>query len=153
MAKEATTISGLTHLAGESVYVLADGVIQSAKTVSGAGQITIISASTVQAGLPFTAKLKTMPLSFPTEGTTILGQVKKINKIIPRYYNSGDFYIGPDLNNLELLPVISMDSSAVDTDDADVLTFPGDSNRYAYILVYQKSAEPLTLLGMIAEVN
>jgi len=148
----ATTITGLDHLEGESVYVLADGAIQSAKTVTS-GDITIASASTVQAGLPFTAQLKTMPLSLPSEGSTILGMVKRINEVFPRYYNSGDFYIGRDADNLELLGVAGMDTSDVDTDDNDRVTFPAGNDRYGYILVYQRSAEPLTLLSLIAEVN
>ncbi|GAG15238.1 unnamed protein product, partial [marine sediment metagenome] len=67
-----TTITGLTHLEAETVAVLGDGVIQTSQIVNASGEITITSAATVQAGLPFTVQMKTMPLSFLGAGTSIL---------------------------------------------------------------------------------
>lgn len=144
-----TAITNLGHLIAEEVYILGDGAIQTAKTVDGSGDIAITSASTVQVGLPFTVQLKTTPLSYPAEGSTILGRKKRINEVMSYYYNSGDFYIGPNTTDKELLSITSMDSSDVDTDDR--VSFPAGYDRYGYITVYQKSAEPLTLLSLLIE--
>ena len=54
-----TTITGLDHLEGQTVRVFADGVVQADKTVS-VGSISITSASKVQVGLGYDAKLQTM---------------------------------------------------------------------------------------------
>jgi len=143
-----TTLTGLDHLEGETACILGDGAIQTSKVVAS-GQITITSASTVQAGLPFTAQLQTMPLSVPLDGATILGREKRINEVTAYYYNSGDFYIGRDSTDKELLSITGMDSSDRDTDDR--ITFPGGWDPYGYILIYQQSPEPLILLSLIAE--
>jgi len=63
-----TTITGLDHLEGETVSVLADGFVVDDATVSS-GQITLANeASTVQVGLPFTKRV--VPLS-PDPGSQV----------------------------------------------------------------------------------
>lgn len=58
-----TTITGLSHLEGETVSVLADGSVIANRVVSS-GQITIaIAASKVHVGLPYTAEIETLPPS------------------------------------------------------------------------------------------
>lgn len=145
-----TTITGLDHLEAETVAVLGDGAVQTSQTVSS-GQVTITSASTVQAGLPFTAQLRTMPLSLAEQGASVIGRTKRISQVIPQYYNSGDFYIGRDSSDLELLSITGMDTSDVDTDDR--ITFPHGYDRFGYILCYQQSPEPLTLLGLAVNLS
>lgn len=139
-----TTITGLDHLEAELVYVLGDGAVQTAQTVSG-NQITITSASTVQVGLPYTVQLKTMPLSWVAQGVTIQGRIKRINEVIARYYDSGDFYVGRDVTDKELISISGMDS------DEERITFPAGYDRPGYVFVYQQSPEPLTLLALMVE--
>lgn len=139
-----TTITGLTHLNGETVAVLGDGVVQTSQVVSG-GQITITSASTVQAGLPFTVQLRTMPLSWIASGATIQGKIKRINEVIARYWNSGDFDVGRDATTKESISISSMDT------DENRITFPAGYDRPGYVFVYQQSPEPLTLLALMIE--
>jgi hypothetical protein len=53
-----TAVSGLSHLNGETVAILADGAVQAGKTVS-AGAITLDqAASTVVVGIPYVSKLQ-----------------------------------------------------------------------------------------------
>ena len=57
-----TTISGLGHLEGETVAILADGAVQKSQTVTG-GQVTLeYAASVVHVGLPYLSFAKTLPL-------------------------------------------------------------------------------------------
>ena len=61
--KKVTTITGLSHLEGETVKILADGATQPDKTVAS-GAITLSeNAGTVHVGLGYTARLKTLPLA------------------------------------------------------------------------------------------
>jgi hypothetical protein len=145
-----TTITGLDHLEAETAHVLGDGVLQTSKTVAS-GQITIDSASTVQAGLPYTVQMKTMPMSLAVQGASVLGRIQRINQVIPSYYNSGDFDIGRDTTDKETLSVSGMDTSDVDTDDR--ITFPPGHDRFGQVFIYQQSAEPLTLLSLLVEVG
>lgn len=56
-----TTISGLSHLEGETVAVLVDGNVIPNKTVTN-GTISLgVSGTRVSVGIPFTAKAKTLP--------------------------------------------------------------------------------------------
>lgn len=75
----ATTISGLDHLTGNAVAILADGNVLPAQTVV-AGAITLEqAASVVTVGLPFTAELRTLPLDGPP-GQSVLGSRKHVTQ-------------------------------------------------------------------------
>jgi hypothetical protein len=137
-----TTITGLTHLEAEAVAVLADGAIQSNKTVSG-GEITIASAATVQAGLPFTVQMKTMPLSFLGQGSSILGRIKRVSGVIAEYYNSGDFEYGKDATNTYTISV-----DGIGSDITDRKTFPAGYGKKGQVFIYQLSPEPFTLVSL-----
>jgi hypothetical protein len=74
----ATVITGLDHLAGQTVHILADGVVVAPQVVSEAGTITLTTAaSKVHAGLPYTPKLEPMRPDISTQdGTTHSSLVK-----------------------------------------------------------------------------
>jgi len=145
-----SAMTGLTHLVGETVSVLADGVVFDDAVVSGTGTITLKSggttttASTVQMGLPYEVHLQTMPLSW-LGGQTIQGRQKRISEVVANWYNSGDFSIGKDTSNLETYSISGQTTSQ------DRKTFPPGYGREAAVYVYQKSPEPLTLLGIATE--
>ena len=139
----ATTITGLTHLEAETVAVLGDGVIQTSQTVNASGEITITSAATVQAGLPFTVQLRTMPLSFLGQGSSILGRIKRVNGVIAEYYNSGDFDYGVSATNKYTISIDGMGS-----DITDRKTFPAGYGKRGQVFIYQQSPEPFTLISL-----
>jgi hypothetical protein len=96
-----TTITGLTHLEGETVSVLADGSTHPDKTVSS-GQITLDrSSSKVHVGLPYTSDLQTMPIAEGGDYGPSHGQTAKISSIQLRLLNTGaGLYVGKDVDNL-----------------------------------------------------
>lgn len=56
-----TTVTGATHLVGETVAILADGVVQDSKVVDADGEFELdTAASKVQYGLAYTSKLMPM---------------------------------------------------------------------------------------------
>jgi hypothetical protein len=118
------TISDLTWLEGETLYILADGDIHPTRTVSSSSITLDATYQTVHVGLPYTLQIKTMPLSYLTQGSTIHGRIKRINEVIARFYNSGDFYIGKDTSNLELISLDRMQSSDDVETETDKITFP-----------------------------
>jgi hypothetical protein len=139
-----TTITGLGHLEAEIVGVLGDGAIQTSQLVAGS-QITITEASTVQAGLLYETQLRTMPLSWVAQGVTIQGRIKKINEVIARYYNSGNFKVGRSATVGETINIDGMNT------EEHRITFPAGYDRPGYVYIYQQSVEPLTLLGLMIE--
>lgn len=96
-----TSITGLSHLEGESVVALADGAYVTTKTVSS-GAITLSkAASVVHVGLPYTGKLQTMRLDVGLRDGTAQGRHKRIYDLIARVYCSGPFKAGRDSDNLD----------------------------------------------------
>lgn len=96
----ATTISGLTWLAGCLVSILADGAVVEPQTVSPSGTITLATAaSTVQVGLAITADLQTLPLVLNADGFG-QGQKKNINAVFLRVKDSSGIATGPSFDAL-----------------------------------------------------
>lgn len=95
----ATVISGLAHLEGKTVSILADAAVHRQLVVT-AGTITLdTAASKVQIGLPITADLQTLPLAVQMEGFG-QGKKKNVNKVYLRVKDSSGIFTGPDFNSL-----------------------------------------------------
>ena len=73
-----TVITGLGHLEGKTVTILADGASHPTKVVA-AGQITLDrTASTVQVGLGYVSTVRTMPyLTLPSAGLATQARLKR----------------------------------------------------------------------------
>ena len=96
----ATTISGLDHLEGEEVAILADGCVVPRQTVTN-GEITLTQAAElVHIGLPIQANLQTLPLAAQIDNGFGMGRVKNLHSATVRVYQSGSLYLGPDADNL-----------------------------------------------------
>lgn len=95
----ADTISGLSHLEGETVSILGDGAVMPQAVVTS-GSITLSrSVSKAQIGLPIISDMETLPIAFeaPDFGS---GRVKNVNQVWVRVYRSGGIFVGPDFDNL-----------------------------------------------------
>lgn len=101
----ADVITGLYHLEGETVTVLADGGTEPLKTVV-AGAITLDApASKVQVGLSYISQIKTLPLSIQTQAAFGQGTVKNVNKVHLRVLTTAPgFEAGPAFDSLREYP-------------------------------------------------
>jgi len=147
-----TTISGLDHLEGQTVSVLADGATHPDKTVSS-GSITLDRESEkVKVGLPYTSLLQTMRLDVGSQDGTSQGRTKRIFDVTIRMYESIGVEVGPDLNNMERIPFRSsadeMDQGiGVFTGDKEV-EFRGNYETDGFVYVRQTQPLPLTILSL-----
>lgn len=142
-----STITGLSHLEGETVVVLGDGIAQTAKTVSG-GQITLDSAaSTVQVGLPYTSTLKPMKLDIANLG---LGTVKRVTNLIINMYETHGIEFGPTTDDME-----NVEFSGTDlyTGSTDAMSFAGKFEQEGDIIIRQTDPLPATILSITADVE
>ena len=149
---DVNVISDLYWLDGLDVFVLADGDVLEVNSVTHElftvtnGTVTLGGVyDTVQIGLPYTAQMQTMRLSWLGENMTIQSRIKRIHEAIARYYNSGDFYLGRDSTHLEYVSVDRMDTSE------KRLSFPLGYDRLGKCLIYQYSPQPLTLIALMLE--
>ena len=147
-----TILSGLSHLEGQTVSILADGATHPDKVVSS-GEITLNrSASKVKVGLRFTSLLQTMRLDAGSQNGTSQSKTKRIYEITIRLYESLGVEVGPDLNNMERIPFRSsanlMNSGVgVFTGDKEV-EFRGNYETDGFIFVRQDQPLPLTILSL-----
>ena len=79
-----TAWSGLDHLEGKEVTILADGAPVDSKTVVS-GAITLdATASTIQVGLVFTPEIELMPLEIALPDGSSIGAAKSVSRVIVR---------------------------------------------------------------------
>ena len=150
-----TTITGLDHLEGQTVSVLANGSTHPDRTVSG-GSITLArSSAKVKVGLPYTSILQTMRIDAGSQNGTSQAKTKRIYNITVRLYESIGVEVGPNLSNMETIPFRSsaqlMDTAIpVYTGDKEV-EFRGNYETDGYIYVRQTQPLPLTVLSLYPE--
>ena len=153
-----TSITGLEHLEGETVSILADGATHATKTVSS-GAITLDrSSKKVKVGLAFNSILQTMRIDAgagATEGTA-QGKTKRISKVTLRLFETVGAKVGPSLSNLETIPFRTT-SDPLDTAVSTFLAgdkeveFSDDYNTDGFIFVKQDQPLPLSVLAIYPE--
>ena len=147
-----TTISGLSHLEGQEVGILANGSTHPNKIVSSGGITLDRSATKVKVGLPYVSLLQTMRIDAGADNGTSQSKTKRIYEITARLYESIGIEIGPDLDNMERIPFRSsanaMNSGVnVFTGDKDI-EFRGNYETDGFIVVRQTQPLPLTILSL-----
>ena len=148
----ATTFTGLDHLEGQTVAILADGATHPDKSVSSGSVVLDRSATNVKMGLAYHSTLKTMRIDAGSQDGTSQGKTKRIYEITARLYQSVGVEIGPDLSNMERIPFRTsanpMDEGIpVFTGDKEV-EFRGNYDTDGYIIVRQTQPLPFTILSL-----
>ncbi len=152
-----TSISGLDHLEGEQVTILADGSTHSAKTVS-LGAISLDrSASTIQIGLGYESILQTMRIEAGAQQGVAQSRIKRIHEITLRLFRSVGLEVGSNLADMETIP-FRTSSDAMDvatlefTGDKDI-EFRGDFETDGYIYIRQTQPLPTNVIGIYPRVT
>ena len=151
----ADEISGLDHLEGKTVNILADGAVHPQRVVTG-GKVTLdVNASKVHVGLPITADLKTLPLAMQIDNSFGQGRYKNINKAWLRVFESSGIFIGPDESHLVEAKQRTTEpygsAPALKSEEIPILVTPswGDSGS---VFIRQSDPLPLTLVALTLEV-
>lgn len=146
-----TTITGLTHLNGETVDVVADGVYVNTKLVAG-GQITLATAaSKVHVGYKYTGYVKLLPLegASPTGGTS-QGKTKRIARTVVRVFSTRDFKYGTDLQRLDVKKIVDgngVPTTKLASEDLGI-NIPMNYNYTAMFYLVQDQPYPFTVLAV-----
>jgi len=152
----ATVISGLDHLEGELVSILADGAVHPQQVVVD-GKVTLEHpAETVQVGLPIFADMQTLPLAVGLpDGSFGQGRYKNVNKAWLRVYESSGIWIGPDADHLVEAKQRTNEPygapPGLKSEEILIVVPPswGDSGQ---VFVRQYDPLPLTVVGLTLEV-
>jgi hypothetical protein len=148
-----STLSGLDHLEGQTVSILADGAAHANKIVSS-GAITLDRACTSACiGLAYNSVLQTMRIEGGAAEGTSQGKTKRISKVVLRLFETVGVKVGPSLTNLETVPfrtTSSLLSSPVDTllaGDKEI-EFRDDYNSDGFIFIKQDQPLPCSVLAI-----
>ena len=153
-AKGVDEISGLGHLEGKTVAILADGNVEAQKTVAS-GAITISHPATkIHIGLPIQADIQTLNLELgqPTQQ----GKKKSISEVTLRVEESRGGKIGYDADHLTEFKQRAYEpygtATSLKTGDISV-TMPSTWRSEGSIFFRQDDPLPMTLLAVIPEVS
>ena len=148
----ATSISGLNHLEGEVVSILANGATHPNKTVSS-GAITLDFAATkAHIGLNYNSTMQTMRLEAGgTEGTA-QGKTKRIHEAVLRLFRTVGVKVGSSETELDRIPFRSsaqrMDVAIPLFSGDKEIEFRGGFDTDGFIVVQQDQPLPLTIIGV-----
>lgn len=97
-----TISSGLGHLEGETVSILADGAVSPRQVVTGGALPSALEApaSRIHIGLPITADVQLLPVAFEIAAFG-QGRQKNVNKIWLRVNESSGIFAGPTFTALK----------------------------------------------------
>tara|TARA_B100001057_G_scaffold500027_1_gene613044 strand:- start:208 stop:1977 length:1770 start_codon:yes stop_codon:yes gene_type:complete len=148
-----TTLSGLSHLEGQSVSILADGSAHTNKVVNS-GSITLDrSVTKAVVGLSYDSVLQTMRIEGGAAEGTSQGKTKRISKVVLRLFETVGVKVGPSLTNLETIPFRTT-SSPMGTPVSTFLAgdkeieFNDDFNSDGFIFVKQDQPLPCSVLAI-----
>jgi len=119
----ATTISGLTHLIGETISILADGASHPDKTVSASGQVTLDRpASVAHFGYGYNSDGQMLRVNAGAADGTAQGKTQRMHRVVFRLHQSLGLSVGPSFD--KLTPIVFRKAS--DLMDTAVPLFSGD---------------------------
>ena len=145
-----TVVTGLNHLEGESVQILVGDAVFPNQTVSG-GSISVTlptsaSYKSIEIGLGYTSKIKTMRIEAGSQAGTAQARKKRYNEVVVRLYKS----VGLSVNG-DQIPFRSSSTPM----GQDIAEFTGDKrvsnlgwNTEGQIEIEQTQPLPMTVLGI-----
>jgi len=149
-----TSITGLDHLEGETVDILADGTVLPSEVVTG-GAITLdFSSGMVHVGLGYTSTLKTMNLEQGSKTGTAQGKVGSFSRVYVRFLESLGAKVGDGVTQ-DIIPFgiwgDQLDESPpLFTGDKKV-EFPSGHRIAKHVVVTQDQPLPMHILGIFPE--
>lgn len=152
-----TTLSGLYHLEGEELSILANGATHAGKTVSSGGVTLDFSATTGAVGFGYTSEMQTLRLESGSQDGTSQGKPKRIHDITVRFHETVGAEVG---SNSESADRIFFRDSSMNMDEA-VPLFTGDKEIEFdggfvdgdRIYVRQSQPLPMTVLALYPRMN
>lgn len=149
-----TTITGLNHLEGEIVQVVADGASHPDRTVTSGSISLARSASVVQVGLPAPARLVSMRIESGAQDGTAQGKTKRVHEAVVRLLDTLGGKVGMYNKRLTEIqfrtPAMAMDAppEIVESEDK-IVTIDGDYESDCRIEVYQDQPFPITVAAIM----
>lgn len=154
------TISGLDHLEGETVRVLADGGLDAPDKTVSSGTITLAyDYFVVTAGLQYTSTLYTLPLEAGAARGTAQGKIQKIYQLALRVNNSfAGFKVGGSSSYAERVrfrnPSTEMGvPEALYTGIISNINFRDDFKYGSQVMIINEQPLPIEILSIMPQME
>jgi hypothetical protein len=152
-----TTLSGLHHLQGETVSILANGASHQDKTVANGAVGLNVSTTVAAIGYGYTSVMETLRLESGSVDGTSQGKPKRIHAITVRLHETVGAEIGSGSDKLDRIyfrdSSMPMDQAVpLFTGDKDV-EFEGGFDDDDRIYARQTQPLPLTVLALFPRMN
>lgn len=152
-----TALTGLDHLEGETVSVLADGGSHGDRIVSGGGITLSRSTLIAQVGYACPAKLATMKMNAGAQAGTAQTRIKRIRRVFFRLFETFGGKAGPSEEVLDVIPSRQVHDQMdlappFFTDDISIV-WPSGYERDGIIWYVQEQPFPATILAIIPEME
>jgi hypothetical protein len=148
------TVSGLSHLEGKTVSILADGAVMPQVVVTGGVANLERAAVVVHVGLPYQSDLQTLPVALNIDAFA-QGRVKNVNQAWIRVFQSSGVFVGPDANKLTEVKQRTTEPygspPALKSDEVSVAMTPTWAQS-GQIYIRQSDPLPLTIVGITTEI-
>lgn len=154
-ARQVKTLSGLGHLEGKKVSILADGSVHPQRDVTG-GAITLQEyAGVVHAGLPYVSDMETLDLELKNANETVLDKKIAVTSLTVLVEESRGILAGKDKNSLypqkydrdEYEPPIELLTGQAE------IPISNDWQGKGRVFIRQSDPLPLSVLAVIPEVT
>lgn len=151
------TITGLEHLEGETVQILADGAYHPDRTVAS-GTVTLNrTASVVHVGYGFNSNLETERIEAGAADGTAQGKTKRLHRLTMRFWDTLGGKAGPDASRLD--PIIFRTASDPMTQSVPLYTGdkalanPSSYDTEGRIYLRQDQPFPMTVLAIMPQLS
>lgn len=152
-----TSLSGLFHLEGETVSILANGAVHPDKEVTSGGVALNFSSTVAAVGYGYSSNLQTLRIEAGSVDGTSQGKPKRIHAITIRLHETVGAEVGNSAGELDRIyfrdSSMAMDTAVpLFTGDKDI-EFPGGFDDDDRIYVRQNQPLPLTVLALFPRMN
>ena len=156
--------SGLKHLVGKEVTILADGNVVTGKTVVvgtvdavNNGKIILdAAASRVHVGAGYSAELETMDFDYQTKTGTVQAKIRSISTVIISVEKTRSLWVGPNAERIDEIPLRTDESygdpTGMYTGDI-VKAIEEGYEREGRLFLYNPDPLPTTILGLVARIE
>lgn len=153
----AEMITGLWHLEGETVSILADGATHPDKVVID-GTVTLDRpAGYTVIGFRYLSRLQTLRVEAGAQDGTSQGKKKTLKSVVVRFYQTLGMWYGATFNKLYEYPFRSgsdlMDNPPpIQDGDTRQITWPGGWDTSGFMCLEQRDPLPMTILAIMPQV-
>lgn len=150
-------ISGLEHLEGYTVAILADGNVLPKRTVENGKVLLGNKYKKVHVGLPIDAEIKTLPIDFTAQDGTYLSRKKRIATVTLLLKDSRGGLFGMKENELDEFKWRSNEAYgepiSLQTGKFKVTIKSATYDETQQIIIKQPDPLPMTVLSLIPEIE